>query len=115
MGQLLQEHLLLEEVYQQQQVSLAAIRCEDTRSQHLSLLNEALTKEKNSEPYWHASVVKDHTHVLVYSLQVFVFLEILLLETHEMFGMVKPVLLWCPHIIPQFVVWTCLCMCFRQE
>lgn len=65
MGQLLQEHLLLEEVYQQQQVSLAAIRCEDTHSQHLSLLNEALTKEKNSEPYTGMLQLFSATHVLV--------------------------------------------------
>ena len=46
MSQLLHEHLVLQELYQQQQVSLATLRREDTRSHQQQLYLNALSTEK---------------------------------------------------------------------
>ena len=43
---LTKEHLLVEELYHQQQLTVATLKCECTQLEQMKALNEALTREK---------------------------------------------------------------------
>ena len=44
--QVTKEHLLVEDLYHQQQLTVATLRCECTQLEQMKALNEALSKEK---------------------------------------------------------------------